>query len=208
MSEKEGNPEQSFNDAELQDIMNEIESLEKEFVEEGGVEASADTTPEATAEEAPEAQQEEQPEAQQEEAEVEEVETVVASEESSEEDSDDDLASEAESYEEDATPEPQAEVEVEVDNVVAMPTAQKPVATGGKGEGYMQFSGQGDMDMQLNFQLGSETATVNVSGGALNVTLAGVELQLTENGCEVNMEGGVKFSVPLTGSQAQGKKAA
>lgn len=204
MSEENGNAEKSFNDAELQDIMNEIESLEKEFVEEGGAEVAAEVTAEATAEETPEPQPEE--EAPVAETPAEEPETVEAS---SEEESED-LVSEAENYEDENQPEPapQAEVEVEVEanNVVAMPTQKAAPAAGG--EGYMQFSGQGDMDMQLNFQLGSETATVNVSGGSLNVKLAGVELQLTENGCEVNMEGGVKFSVPLTGSQAQGKKAA
>ncbi len=205
MSEENGNSEKSFNDAELQDIMNEIESLEKEFVEEGGVEPTAEE-PEASSE----PQETETPAAQEAEPEA-ETETVQASEESddSDEGEDKDLVSEAETYEEEQ-PQPQAEVEVETDNVVAMPSqkVEKPAATAPTGEGYMQFSGQGDMDMQLNFQLGSETATVNISGGSLNVTLAGVELQLTENGCEVNMEGGVKFSVPLTGAAGQGKKAA
>lgn len=202
MSQENGNGDQSFNDAELQDIMNEIESLEKEFVEEGGASAA----PQATAEEASEPQPEEEAPVSQEV----EAETVEASSEEEDSSDDEDLVSEAEDYEEESQPEPVAEteVEVEVDNVVAMPTQKAPAATTPQGDGYMQFSGQGDMDMQLNFQLGSETATVNVTSGSLSVTLAGVELQLTENGCEVNMEGGVKFSVPLTGSQAQGKKAA
>lgn len=204
MSEKDENVEQSFNDAELQDIMNEIESLEKEFVEEEGaaVVAEESSAPEEVAAEADE---------------------VVAED-------DDDLVQEAETFEtesstiEEEVDEPAsiveeiaAEVEEELaaeastedhhtDNVVAMPTAK---ATQHKsGEGYMQFSGQGEMDMQLNFQLGSETATVSIKDGGLTVTLSGVELNLSENGCEVNMEGGVKFSVPLTGSQSQGKKAA
>lgn len=194
MSEKDENMEQSFNDAELQDIMNEIESLEKEFVEEEGgqpeeVQASAEEpAAEQTVEAAPETSEEPQAEETQEEPQ--------ASEHNDEEQ--EDFAAEAATYEAEEAPE---------SNVVPMTAAKATPATG-TGEGYMQFSGQGDMDMQLNFQLGQETAAVNIKGGCLNVTLAGVQLELSENGCEVQMEGGVKFSVPLTGSQAQGKKAA
>ena len=190
MSEKDENMEQSFNDAELQDIMNEIESLEKEFVEEEGApQGEAETveakTEEPSAEHSTEETQTEEPQAQQ--------------EETQDDEDNEDFSSEAESY----------EAEEETSNVVPMSAGKaQPTAPTAGGEGYMQFSGQGDMDMQLNFQLGEETATVNIKDGCLNVTLAGVQLELSENGCEVHMDGGVKFSVPLTGSQAKGKKAA
>lgn len=183
MSDKDENMEGSFNDAELQDIMNEIESLEKEFVEEEGTQAQSVDEPTAEQTEEPTAQEEvEEPQA-----------------EHQEEDASEDFADEAASFEADTTEEPT--------NVVPMSAAKTKAPTAGSGEGYMQFSGQGEMDMQLNFQLGEETATVNIKGGCLSITLAGVELELSENGCEVQMEGGVKFSVPLTGGQAKGKKA-
>ncbi len=58
MSEKDENQDKSFNDAELQDIMNEIESLEREFVEEEAEtiaekkeETSTEVGPEAVAQE-------------------------------------------------------------------------------------------------------------------------------------------------------------
>lgn len=203
MSDKDESMEQSFNDAELQDIMNEIESLEKEFVEEEGTQAEQSETVEAQTEE-PVAEQETETETVSETAEEpqaeEQQEEVQAQEDSQQDDEDEDLSAEAETYEADTQEEPS--------NVVSMSTAKTEAPAASGSDGYMQFSGQGDMDMQLNFQLGQETATVNIKGGCLNVTLAGVQLELSENGCEVQMEGGVKFSVPLTGNSAQGKKAA
>lgn len=201
MSDKEESMEQSFNDAELQDIMNEIESLEKEFVEEEGAQAEQSETVEAQTEE-PVAEQETETvsEAAEEPQAEEQQEEVQAQEDSQQDDEDEDLSAEAETYE--------ADTQEEHSSVVPMSTTKTEAPAASASDGYMQFSGQGDMDMQLNFQLGQETATVNIKGGCLNVTLAGVQLELSENGCEVQMEGGVKFSVPLTGNSAQGKKAA
>ncbi|MCR9206576.1 MAG: hypothetical protein NXH75_18475, partial [Halobacteriovoraceae bacterium] len=175
----------NFNAAELQDIMNEIESLEKEFQEEAVPETqAAETTAEETYVE--ETVAEETP--------VEETanEEPVAEATSEEEAEDAELVSEAEEYEEPAN------------NVVAMP--QRSAGSGS--EGYMEFSGQGNMDLNLSIPVGSETATVNVTSDGLKVTMAGVELHLSETGCEVEMNGGVKFSVPLTGEAQKGKKAA
>lgn len=177
MSESDGN----FNDAELQDIMNEIESLEKEFQEEGAPEAqAADTTQEETHVEEPVAE------------ETQEEVVAEASESDEDESVDEDFVNEAEEYE-----------EIE-SNVVAMPKRAAPTGS----EGYMEFSGQGNMDLSLSLPVGSETATVQVTSEGLKVTMAGVELHLSETGCEVEMHGGVKFSVPLTGEVQKGKKAA
>lgn len=184
MSENDGN----FNDAELQDIMNEIESLEKEFQDEQQApSAEAETVEETTVEE-PVAEET---------IEVSAEETVE--EQPEEEEEVEDFSNEAEDYEEDET-------SAEPSNVVAMPQRTEAPTSGH--EGFMQFSGQGNMDLQLNFQLGSQTATVHVAEGGLKVTMAGVELNLNESGCEVEMQGGVKFSVPLTAGAGQAKKAA
>ncbi|GEM_PF-618106 len=214
MSEKDENLEQSFNDAELQDIMNEIESLEKEFVEEEGTAQTKSVEASQVDEEAPAPENDsdgdeisaESDESLLQEAESLESEEVQAEAEEVQAEVEEETSPIAEVEEETS---PIAEVEEETNNVVAMPIAQTPATQPtSNGEGYMQFSGQGEMDMQLNFQLGSETATVNIKDGGLTVTLAGVQLNLSEDGCEVNMEGGVKFSVPLTGKQTQEKKAA
>ena len=204
MSEKDENLEQSFNDAELQDIMNEIESLEKEFVEEEGTAQTKSVEASQVDEEAPAPENDsdgDEISAESDESLLQEAESLESEEVQAE-------AEEVQAEVEEETS-PIAEVEEETNNVVAMPIAQTPATQPtSNGEGYMQFSGQGEMDMQLNFQLGSETATVNIKDGGLTVTLAGVQLNLSEDGCEVNMEGGVKFSVPLTGKQTQEKKAA
>ncbi len=204
MSEKDENLEQSFNDAELQDIMNEIESLEKEFVEEEGTAQTKSVEASQVDEEAPAPEKDsdgDEISAESDESLLQEAESLESEEVQAE-------AEEVQAEVEEETS-PIAEVEEETNNVVAMPIAQTPATQPtSNGEGYMQFSGQGEMDMQLNFQLGSETATVNIKDGGLTVTLAGVQLNLSEDGCEVNMEGGVKFSVPLTGKQTQEKKAA
>jgi hypothetical protein len=211
MSEKDENLEQSFNDAELQDIMNEIESLEKEFVEEEGTAQTESVEASQVDEDAPAPENEsdgDETSAESDESLLQEAESLESEEVQAEAE---EVEAEAEEVQAEIEEEssPIAEVEEETNNVVAMPIAQTPTTQPtSNGEGYMQFSGQGEMDMQLNFQLGSETATVNIKDGGLTVTLAGVQLNLSENGCEVNMEGGVKFSVPLTGKQTQEKKAA
>ncbi len=186
MSDQDNNTEQSFNDAELQDIMNEIENLEKEFVEE------SDTPQDAATESVSEAP-----------AETEEVHASQEAPQEVAEEEVEDFSAEAEAYESEPTPtEPEA-TESNEDNVVAL----KPVATTSGEAGHMSFSGGGQMNMELNFSIGSETATVNVVDGSLVVEMAGVHLSLTEEGCEVSMAGGVKFSVPVQSKDA-GKKAA
>ncbi len=191
MSDQDNSMDQSFNDAELQDIMNEIENLEKEFVEDEGAETEA----QASEEETPQA--ESQPEEEVTAAEVQEEESVSAEAEE-----------EAEQGFVDASETPEAQTEEheeETSNVVSLSSA-KPVATTGE-EGHMSFSGSGQMNMELTFDLGEEKATVSVSDGKLQVTMNGVNLSLSEEGCEVNMTGGVKFHVPVSG-QGTAKKAA
>lgn len=177
MSEKDENQDQSFNDAELQDIMNEIENLEREFEEE---ESPSEGAQAATSEE-------ETP--------------IVASEEAPEEE---EIVAEAEAEEEIEEPVSEESNIVEMDSRRATTTHTSSNDEGG----YMEFSGQGQVDMQMNFNLGEETATVSIKNGKLEVSLSGVQMTLTEDGCQVEMAGGVKFSVPVNGTGSSAKKAA
>lgn len=207
--------EKGFNDDELADIMNEIESLEKEFTEE--VEAKKEETEASTAEVS-----EPVAETAQEEAVVEPVQEEVVAQTAPEPEEDfeeeiedskpvlneDPLAApmEAEANEEEAAPvmeaAPVLEAEKEVlhevvnkpvEEVVhlsaapapastpapaAMPTAQ---ATGNPAHTSMSFNVEGDMRLSLSF---------NISGKL-------VQLSVNDDGLELEMDGGMKFSVPL-----------
>ena len=206
MSDHDENVDQNFNDAELQDIMNEIESLEKEFIEQEAseepaaqtetdiVQASTSEESEMTSSDSVEATTEESPEASFDESESEET-SMDRDTEFSDEDFDESPAME------------EGTVEAEADNVVSMESRRSTTHTAPTGE--MSFSGHGQMDFNMNFQLGSQEASLSVQDGKLVVSVAGVELALSEEGCDVEMAGGVRFSVPLDGqSKSSSKKAA
>lgn len=161
--------EKSFNESELQDIMSEIEDLEKEFVEE------------------------ETPMSLQDKIEAE-------------------LAAELEMVD-------HAEIitdeEVKgIDEVVSIaPKASalafskpSPISSGAKSE--VTFAAQGQMTLNLDFLVGSETAKLSIDPlKGLVVTLSGVELCISEDsGCTVSMENGMKFTIPLASSAVSSKK--
>ncbi|WP_372654978.1 hypothetical protein [Halobacteriovorax sp.] len=178
--------EQSFNDSELQDIMSEIESLEKEFVEEG------ERSPEELAI-------------------VSADKTDLQSEIDKEVESmSNEMSSEDDSFADEVINEVEDEVEpmAEVDNVVTLPTSEKKsVSSHGAA---MDFSAAGTMDFSLNFNIGTEAATLKVDGDkGLCVEMGGVLIEITqESGCTVTMEGGVNFNIPLTTSANVAKKKA
>jgi hypothetical protein len=200
--------EQSFNDSELEDIMSEIENLEKEFVEDGekapeDLSLSEATTSDLQSEidkEVESISEEMTPTAEitpeQPEATIEETVEVVA-EETVEPIIEEPVEVVAEET---------VEVEAVVDNVVSLPVSEKSSTTGAN----MDFSASGSMDLNLNFKIGSETATLKVDGDkGLVVEMGGVEIQITEaEGCTVTMEGGVNFNIPLTTSGESSKKKA
>ncbi len=168
--------EKSFNESELQDIMSEIEDLEKEFVEEEVAPMSLQDKIEA------------------------------------------ELAAELENI---AHAEIITDEEVEaMDEVVAEAPVATPVAapaqvlafskptptTSSKSE--VAFVAQGQMTLNLDFMVGSETAKLSIDPvKGLMVTLSGVELCISEDsGCTVSMENGTKFTIPLASSAVSSKK--
>lgn len=203
MSEK-NESDQNFNDAELRDIMSEIESLEKEFVDEESDDTNTDEVVNEldSAEETPE------------ESEV-EASTKTEDETSNE----DDIVSEADiesisqemvTSEENTTPNEEDNVtELHVYKEESTSIATKTSApTSEISPGEMSFSGSGKLDLNLSFYIGDRQATLKVVDGVgLSVDLDGTTLKFDSNGCHVDIEGGANINLPLS-SSSSAKKAA
>lgn len=176
--------EQGFNDDELQDIMNEIESLEKEFVE-------ADPAEESPAAEAVEAAPEK---TELQKAIDEEMESLEM--EASLDEMEDALNEVDEFSDEDFEDSPD-----EVSNVHTMPSAA------GKSSP-MEIKACGQMQVNLAFQVAQETAHLSVDDKGLKVELNGVVVWIdAEKGCSIELPGGGKFSFPVQACTSA-KKAA
>ena len=72
----------------------------------------------------------------------------------------------------------------------------------------VSFAAQGQMTLNLDFMVGSETAKLSVDPvKGLIVTLSGVELCINkDSGCTVSMENGMKFTIPLASPSVSTKK--
>lgn len=181
-----GNLEDSnFNESELQDIMAEIENLEKEF----------DGEPMAAMEETPVKKTQLQ----------EEIEREIAmSQEVSEEVKEELIAGTTDLIEE----EPETKILSFDKKVEPIVTPVAPVATHYGKSSEISFAANGQMNLNLSFKVGEETATLTVDPVlGLVVTMKGVELCISEHdGCKVTMENGVNFTIPLTTTHSTSKK--
>lgn len=168
MSDDNSN-EQGFNEDELQDIMSEIESLEKEYVEDSGAPPSEEEALQASIDK-----------------EIEELNSLEVVDEPSEEE-----------FEEES-------------NVVSMVTSSAATNDEGTYSGSpVEFTANGDMNLSMNFSIGNSTATLVVNkDSGLSVQMEGVNLEITDEGCTVELAGGVKFTVPLTTSSSELNKKA
>jgi len=214
MSDSDNSAEQNFNDSELQDIMNEIESLEKEFVEqEASEESSAEVEMDNVQDLGPVAEEVEEPVAEEvEEPVAEEVEESVTEEveyhadhEVESDKTDEEVVAHMDADEDSLEIEEDFSNELE-DNIVSMenhPATSEQIPTGG-----MSFSGHGQMDFNMNFALGGQEAKLVVEEGKLKVMVSGGELYLSEDGCEVEMSGGVHFSIPFDRANDNARKKA
>jgi hypothetical protein len=230
------NVEKSFNDDELQDIMDEIETLEKEFVEEPNAEAPQTDTNLALSEAKENSIQEAidkevatigeeivseaKIEASEEIAQAELEEPLGDFEEevsaSSEVETEEVLVSAVEEAVSEAPVESDQEIAdvddilAESDNVVELtPAATTTSSTSTQGSN-MDFSAQGNMNLNLNFSIGEETGTLIVNEDqGLKVSVSGVEFHISEEtGCVVEMPGGIKFEIPLTAASSSSTKKA
>lgn len=166
--------EKGFNDDELADIMNEIESLEEEFssddhkmMEEPGIDEVAKSVAEMAEEEEDYIEAEEVFE---EPVSVAPVEAEIFEELS-------------EMNVEDIVP--KKEMSSYDDNIHHMKVEESPVAKPAhspkSGHTSMNFSVEGDMKLDLSFMIGTSE----------------VKLHVTDEGLEIELEGGAKFSLPV-----------
>ncbi|MBC7713558.1 MAG: hypothetical protein H7177_09470 [Rhizobacter sp.] len=174
--------DKNFNESELQDIMSEIEDLEKEF----------DTVVEVT------------PISLQEKIDAElamELEEIANAEIVTEEITDDEFTA----IEEEVVA-PKAQV-LAFEKTKPAP-APAPASSPSTSKSEVSFAAHGQMTLNLDFIVGSETAKLSVDPvKGLIVTLSGVELCINEDsGCTVSMENGMKFTIPLASPSVSTKK--
>ena len=171
--------EKGFNDDELADIMNEIENLEQEFAREDSEfidkEPSLDEVAHSVME-LSSAQDEDHSLL----AEVTSmpVENIVPKKTEKKVDT-------LDHYEKHHNVKEIAQYEVKSKKDTVMNKSQKPASTA------MNFSVEGDMKLDLEFQVSGQQ----------------ISLHISEDGFEIELEGGAKFSLPVGGS-SQGSKAA
>lgn len=159
--------EASFNDDELQDIMNEIESLEQEF---GGEEEAVEEAPAA----------EMVDDAQQIDDELKAMEDEI---ESMEEDAPEPLVT----AEEVAESEEAAPLVHQIHSAAKKPS-HAPCA---------HFEAQGQMEMKLSVPMGEHTAELSWGPDGLSVCVQGVQILVGEEGCTLELPGGAKFVLPV-----------
>lgn len=182
-----GEIESNFNESELQDIMAEIESLEKDFESEP-VLASAETPVGKTQLQ-------------------EEIERELAmSHEVSEEIKEELITPTADT---ETFGEPKILSFEKKAGPIVTPVAPVATHTSTKSS-EISFAAQGQMNLNLSFKVGEETATLTVDPVlGLTVIMKGVELCISEGeGCKVTMENGVNFTIPLTTAHSTSKKKA
>lgn len=208
---------ENFNEAELQDIMSEIESLEKDF-EDGSSAASAaamiqdavmdEINAELHKEEAPKASLQDEIERELEQSmmkggdDPEEVSPVIVAPiitASTPASAPVEKEAAVLSFEKPAPKIPVTSV------APTAPTA--PAMTSSSG---VSFAAQGSMALTLDFKVGAENAKLTIDPvKGLTVILAGVELIINEtDGCLVTMDNGMKFTVPLATLSKSQKKSA
>jgi hypothetical protein len=205
-----GAESENFNEAELQDIMSEIESLEKEFEDGESMEVAAMIQDAVMEEINAELKKETDPRPSLQDEIERELESINAKSGDPEEVSPVIIA-------------PVITAKVEVEKVAAVLSFEKPApkavvtpvtetattpamaATSG-----VSFAAQGSMALTLDFKVGSENAKLTIDPvKGLTVVLSGVELTINEtDGCHVTMDNGMKFTVPLSTLEKSQKKSA
>lgn len=200
-AETDNEESQSFNEAELEDIMAEIDSLEGDFeTTENVIEASAvaDLTVDSSQTNKTDLQMEIEKEIAMLDS---EMGTIV-------EEDHDEIPEEVQNA---FIPEVE---EIETSTVLNFEkkTEIVPVVNNStlNTKSEMSFTASGAMNLNLSFKIGNEEARLYIDEvKGLVVTLSGVELCLNEtSGCSVTMENGVNFNIPLTSKESSSKKKA
>lgn len=184
MSDDNQNSDGSFNENELQDIMNEIENLEKDFVEEQSSE--------------PEVEEVKAESTESNNSDADELQSTIDAE-----------IAELNAITEVAQPEDSEEIEA-TDNVMSILQDAEATSSPTYSGSPVELTCNGDMDFNMNFSLGENTANVKVNkDNGLSVELDGVSLTMNEiTGCTITLPGGIKFTVPLTSENTSANKKA
>jgi hypothetical protein len=177
--------EKGFNDDELADIMNEIESLEQEFTEEVAQESAVDEAPQqqAAQEEEPVAQEEPQEEVQPEAPAAPQHQEQPAAQ--ADEEMNEVLDELSQMPVEDVVPVNNEKPEENIHHIKEV----APAVSHGQAHHHpsgahssMSFTVSGDMTVDLSFNVGGNVVSIQVN---------------EQEGLVIGMEGGAKFSVPL-----------
>jgi hypothetical protein len=183
--------EANFNASELDDIMAEIDNLEKDFVAETTAPKAVAPAPKTEIDEetTPEVIETEMT------ADLEEIVEAMPVTAAAE-------IVAAEKIEITATPAP---VIVE-SKVLTFEKKSMPVVSDAKS--HVSLSASGTMTLNLTFKIGEEDATLVIDQEkGLLVSFSGVEVSLhSEKGCSVQMANGVSFSVPVQNSATEKQK--
>jgi hypothetical protein len=183
--EKKQSPEeQGFNDSELQDIMQEIESLEKEF---GG--DSPDVVAESPAVE-PEGDDKQDDRTDLQKAIDKEVEDLEMETNTNE-------AKKSVDEPENKHSDDEEDVFDESDFNEETHAKVTPISNHSHRE-EMQLKASGPMSLELNFPVGEQNANFKVLPQGFEVELNGIVVHVDDKkGCHISMPGGAEFSLPL-----------
>jgi hypothetical protein len=209
MADNNQNEDGSFNEDELQDIMSEIENLEKDFTDEQ-VATAADVTPEPASEEVVSEDSSASDLQNTIDAEIAELNAIT-------EVSQPEIGTETEAIVEPEQVQEQVQEQIQEqiqDNVVSIvqdtDTNKSSTHESTYSGAPVELSCNGDMDFNMNFSLGESSAKVKVDKETgLSVQMDGVSLTMSKNeGCVISLPGGVKFTVPLTSEGSAATKKA
>lgn len=162
--------EQSFNEDELKDIMDEIESLEEDYAE--AEESDNDVS-----------------------SDQEEPIVEAAAEQSESSDSEDDSDEVEGILDEDDAEDDDVEEEENVVELTQAPKAKPAPQTGGSD---VALNASGTMDISLNFEFNGAASNIVISKGLVKINLPGVDVSFDETkGCQIHAENGMTFQLPL-----------
>ena len=221
MSDDTQGQDGSFNEEELQDIMNEIESLEKDFSGDSSIDSEeASQSKESEEVEKPEVgdldlghsddssstENDLQSTIDAEIAELNAIQDIGGPEDESTEQVDQNQTPEGHSGECNL----QADESENVVNISDEQPGPSAALEGAHAGAPVDFSCQGEMNLNMKFSVGEKQAHLIIDKNkGLTVQLDGVQLNMNDSeGCIISLPGGVKFVVPLTSNEASATKKA
>ena len=179
-----GGDEKNFNEAELHDIMSEIEDLEKEFSSEDKGIVKSKLSSEVLESELAELGEED----------FEGLDVIDSSQ-----------------VTKTAVPEEKVQLGAARDKPTVLPFEKNQVGYMAQKNPEVTFEAQGQMTLALDFKVGQDSAKLTIDPvKGLSVSVSGVDIVIDDiSGCTVTMENGMTFTIPLsTAGKSLKKKSA